>query len=281
MAEWPEATAVRTALWRALHLEVDPPPHVIVDDVGLKLLAPGDSWRERGDMDPEFCRAFRASIVARARFVEDLVQDAVSAGVSQYVILGAGLDSFGQRRTDLLPNLHVYEVDQPGQQAWKQTRLAEQGCNRHNVHFVPVDLEAGDNWWIQLQRAGYHPERPAVIASTGVSMYLTKEATAATMRTVAQAAAGSVFAMTYLLPPHLVDTRVQPGLKQSEEGAKAAGTPFVSFYTPDEVASLARQAGFKHVENVSGQQLAERYFSGRHDDLRPPDNAENFLVAVV
>ncbi len=92
----PDNTAVRTALWRALHVEVDPPPHVFEDELGLMLAAPDPGWRNRPDMSP-FTRPFRASVAARARFVEDLVSEQAAAGVRQYVILGAGLDTFAQR----------------------------------------------------------------------------------------------------------------------------------------------------------------------------------------
>src|ERR1700756_3341079 len=95
----PDSTAVRVALWRALHVEVDPPPHVFDDEVGLKLVAPDPAWRSRPDMSP-FTRPFRASIVARARFIEDLVAEQAARGVGQYVILGAGLDTFAQRRVE-------------------------------------------------------------------------------------------------------------------------------------------------------------------------------------
>ena len=94
----PDSTAVRVALWRALHIEVDPPPHVFEDTVGLKLAAPDEGWRGRPDMDAEGTKLFRASILARARFIEDLVTEQAQRGVAQYVILGAGLDSFAQRR---------------------------------------------------------------------------------------------------------------------------------------------------------------------------------------
>src|SRR6478735_4961398 len=96
----PDNTALRVALWRALHVEVDSPPHVFVDEVGLRLVAPDDGWQSRPDMSP-FTRPFRASILARARFIEDLVTEQVARGVEQYVILGAGLDTFAQRRPDL------------------------------------------------------------------------------------------------------------------------------------------------------------------------------------
>jgi methyltransferase (TIGR00027 family) len=122
----PDNTAVRTALWRALHVEIDSPPHVFEDEVGLKLAAPDDGWRSRPDMG-SFTRPFRASIVARARFIEDLVAERAARGVSQYVILGAGLDTFAQRRPELGSRLLVFEVDQPGPQAWKRQRLIDLG----------------------------------------------------------------------------------------------------------------------------------------------------------
>ena len=120
----PDNTAVRVALWRALHVEVDSPPHVFDDEVGLKLAAPDDGWRSRPDMSP-FTRPFRASIVARARFIEDLVAEQAARGVGQYVILGAGLDTFAQRRPELASRLIVFEIDRPGPQAWKRQRLLD------------------------------------------------------------------------------------------------------------------------------------------------------------
>src|SRR5438552_11292970 len=122
----PDSTAVRVALWRALHVLVDPPPHVFEDEVGLKLVAPDEEWRSRPDMSP-FTRPFRASILARARFIEDLVAEQVGHGVGQYVILGAGLDTFAQRRTDLASRLLIFEVDRAAPQAWKRERLVQLG----------------------------------------------------------------------------------------------------------------------------------------------------------
>src|ERR1700679_1822767 len=122
-----DGSAVRVALWRALHVQVDPPPHVLDDEVGLQLAAPDDGWRHRGDMDPAGTSWFRAAIVARARFIEDLVAEQADQGLAQYVILGAGLDTFAQRRPELASRLRVFEVDRPGSQAWKRRRLIELG----------------------------------------------------------------------------------------------------------------------------------------------------------
>jgi methyltransferase (TIGR00027 family) len=238
----PDSTAARVALWRALHIEVDAPPHVLEDDVGLKLLAPDEGWRSRGDMDPQFARPFRASIVARARFIEDLVVEQARHGLAQYVILGAGLDSFAQRRPEIASRLKVFEVDRPGPQAWKRQRLIELGFGVPDwLRFVPVDFEAGASWRDGLVTAGFDDSKPAIVVSTGVSMYLTRDANAATFRQVADLARGSMLAMTFLLPLELADPEVRPGLEMAEKGARASGTPFLSFFTPPEILALARE----------------------------------------
>src|SRR5437660_5804675 len=165
----PDTTAVRVALWRAMHVQVDPLPHVLEDEIGLKLVAPDDGWRRRPDMDPQATSLFRASIVARARFIEDLVVEQAGRGVGQYVILGAGLDSFAQRRPEIASWLLVFEVDQPGPQAWKRQRLIELGFGIPAwLRFAPVDFDAGGSWWERLAAAGFDASLPAVLDSTGV-----------------------------------------------------------------------------------------------------------------
>ena len=278
----PDSSAVRVALWRALHVEADASPHVLEDVIGLQLAEPGDDWRQRPDMDPDGTRAFRASIVGRARFIEDLVTRQADDGVAQYVILGAGLDTFAQRRPDLVSRLTIFEVDQPGTQEWKRRRLDQIGFGTaEHLKFVPVDFEAGDPLWERLANAGFDRERPAVVASAGVSMYLTKEAVFATLEQVAQLAAGSTLVMTFLLPLEFSPADLQPGMKNAEKGARASGTPFVSFFRPEEIMSMARDAGFAHVRHVSADDLAALYFADRADGLRPPSNAEEILVATT
>lgn len=278
----PDSTAARVALWRALHVRLDAPPHVLADEVGLRLLAPPPGWQQRGDMDPRFTRPFRASIVARARFIEDLVTEQAARGVSQYVILGAGLDSFVQRRPDMASRVTVFEVDPPAPQAWKQRRLAELGYGVPDwLRFVPVDFEAKASWRDALVGAGFDAGKPAVVVSTGVSMYLTREANAAALREVASLAPGSTLAMTFLLPLENADPDVRPALEMAAKGARASGTPFVSFFMPEQIRALALEAGFATAVHVSAAALTRRYFAGRADGLRPPDNAEELLVATV
>ena len=277
----PDDTAVRVALWRALHVQADAPPHVFEDEVGLKLAGPDEGWRNRPDMSP-FTRPFRASIVARARFIEDLVEEQIARGVGQYVLLGAGLDTFALRRPELAARLLVFEIDRPGPQAWKRKRLVDLGFGVPAfLRLVAVDFESGDGWWERLAASGFDAGLPALVASGGVSMYLTPEANAATLRQVAALAPGSTLAMPFMLPIELADPEVRPGIERAVAGARANGTPFLSFFTPEEMLTLARAAGFREVQHVSAAALAQRYFAGRTDGLRPPGNSEELLVATA
>ncbi|MGY5133097.1 class I SAM-dependent methyltransferase [Streptomyces nigrescens] len=280
-SEVPDGTAVRVALWRAMHVQVDPAPHVIEDEIGLQLAAPEEGWRRRPDMDPRGTSPFRAAIVARARFIEDLVVEQAGHGVAQYVVLGAGLDTFAQRRPDIAARLRVFEIDQPATQAWKRQRLIELGYGIPDwLRLVPVDFEAGGDWWEQLSDAGFDPGRPAVVVCTGVTMYLTKDANAATLRRLAGLSPGSTLAMTFMLPTELVDDADRPALEATKPQAQAAGTPFISFYTPQEMLALARDAGFEDAHHVPGAALAVRYFAERPDGLRP-SSGEDLLVATT
>ena len=171
----------------------------------------------------------------------------------------------------------MFELDQPGHQAWKRQRLIELGYGIPDwLRLVPADFEAGEDWWGPLAAAGFDPGQPAVVVSSGVTMYLGKDVTAATLRQIAGLAPGSTLAMTFLLPAELLGDADQA----AGTGARASGTPFVSFYSPPEMLALAREAGFQDTRHVPGTSLAERYFAGRADGLRP-SSGEDLLVAVT
>lgn len=275
----PDSTAVRVALWRALHVEIDTPPHVLDDTIGLQLAAPDANWRTRPDMDPQGTRGYRASIVARARFLDDLVAQQHGEGVAQYVILGAGLDTFVQRKPDIAARMRIFEVDRPAPLRWKQQRLIDAGYGVPPcLRLVPVDFESGESWRDALAGAGFDAAQPALIASTGVSMYLTRDANIATLRQIAGLARGSTLAMTFLLPLDLIDPAERAQHQMVYERARAAGTPFVSFFSPDGMLALAHDAGFRDAHCVSTADLAQRYFGERTDGLRP-SSGETFLVA--
>jgi methyltransferase (TIGR00027 family) len=276
----PDSTAVRTALWRALHVEVDAPPHVLEDRVGLQLAAPDSDWRQRPDMNEYATPGVRASIVARARFIEDLVTEQADRGVGQYVLLGAGLDTFAQRRPEIASRITVFEVDQPGPQAWKRQRLVETCFGVPELlRLVPIDFET-TSWWDGLLANGFDADRPAVVASVGVSMYLTREATAATLRQSAALAPGSTLAMTFIQPVELVAPEEQEMLRATDAAARASGTPFISYYAPDDILAMAQDAGFATARHVTASDYTRRYFADRTDGLRP-FTTEELLVATT
>ena len=277
----PDRTAVRTALWRALHLEIDPPPHVLHDDIGLKLLEPAGGWRKRHDMLPGFTARSRATIVARARFIEDLVVDEAARGVTQYVLLGAGLDTFAHRRPAGATRVTVFEVDQPAPQEWKREKLLELGYGIPAwLRLVPVDFETGDDWTARLADAGFDRTRPAVVASAGVTVFLTREAIRAKLRQVAAFAPGTTLALTFLLPMDHLDPEDRAARPRTQTFALKKGTPWRSFFAPEEMMALAREAGFRDVRHVSAADLTKLYFAGRADGLRT-SSGEEILIARV
>ena len=278
--EAPDSTAVRVALWRAMHVQVDAPPHVLEDEVGLRLADPDDSWRARGDMDPRGTSLFRAGVVARAHFVEDLVAEQADKGVGQYVILGAGLDTFAQRGPDIASRLRVFEVDRPGPQAWKRKQLIELGYGVPDwLRLVPVDFEgrrsvAGSarGGRVRRGRAG----RGGLRRGEHVLDQGRQRRHAAGDLVVGP---GSTVVMTFMPPLELVDEEDRAVRQFSENGARASGTPFITFYTPDEVVALARETGFKDVRHVSAAMLNQWYYAGRTDGLRT-SSGEELLVAT-
>ena len=274
----PDSTAVRTALWRALHTQVDTKPHILEDEIGLKMIAPHDDWQQRPDM--KYTKRLRASIIARARFIEDLIIKEGKQGISQYVILGAGLDSFAQRRRDIASQLQIYEIDQPGTLAWKEQRLIELGFGVPKyLHFVPVNFETS-SWQEELVKTGFNTGKSAVVACTGVSLYLTKDAINSTLKQIAAFASGSKLAMTFYLPMELLDEEDKPMQALAEKGARESGNPMISFFSPDDILTLARNAGFKNVKTISTKDMEKYYFKDRTDNLLPA-SGEVFLLAAT
>ena len=292
----PDPTAVMAALNRAAHLMLDPPPHVFVDDVVLRLVnvpavlrcAGFDVPDEQGVrpdgwlFNPralEWFRGWRGTFVARARFVDELVVEEVARGVNQLVLLGAGLDTLALRRTDLGGQLDVFEADQPATQAWKVQRIRELfGCVPSNLVFAPVDLETAASWLDELVAVGFDVERPALVVSTGVTQYITRSALAATMRDVASLAEGTTFVCTFVLPFDLIPAAERQLRTVTEERAVERGAPWISFYQPEEVLAAADAAGFVAVDHVSAAAWDDAWFRMRPDDLHPAAG-EHAIVA--
>jgi methyltransferase (TIGR00027 family) len=263
-------------MWRALHVLIDEPPHVLDDTLGLRIAgADDDDWRKRPDMDPERTRSSRSSIVARARAAEDMV---TTSGARQYVILGAGLDTFAQRDQG---TVRVFEVDAPAAQAWKRERLDELGLlDPRRPRLVPVDFEAGESWLGKVVASGLDPAIPTVVSMLGVTMYLTQEAISATLRAAASLAAASVMVFSYSRPVEMAPPEIRPVLEDAARGAAGSGHPWLSLLAPGEAASLARDAGFAGVRVVTSADLHDRYFADRHDGLSPV-GGEDLVIATA
>lgn len=296
-APLPDPTAVMAALNRAAHSVLDAAPHVFIDDVGLRLANVSAVLRAAGfDVDEEgskarpdgwlfspraleWFRGWRGTFVGRARFVEELVLDRVERGVSQLVLLGAGLDTLALRRTDLADSLHVFEVDQPVTQAWKQQRVGELfGLAPSNLTFVAVDFETTASWLGALQDAGFDINRPSLVVSTGVTQYITSDALAATMRDVTSLAPGTSFACTFVVPSNSIPEAERELRAMTERRAAERGEPWISFYESDEILEIAHAAGFGAVEHVSATSWDDAWFRGRPDDLHP-SSSEHAIVA--
>lgn len=278
MVKQPDNTAMRTALWRALHVIADDKPHIIEDKIGFELIRPEKDWQERPDM--KYTKRLRASIVARARFVEDTAKEQIEKGIKQYVLLGAGLDSFAQRNTEILSQVDIYEIDQPTTLAWKKEKLIENGYGiPKNLHLVPVDFE-NSSWWNELLNKGFDVSKKAVVSCTGVTLYLTKEANIETLKKMTSLASGSTIAIAFYLPLQQLDEEDKPLMEMSIKGAAASGTPFMSFYTVDEIIKLAKEIGLKKIQTISTKDMTETYFKNRADHLIPA-TGEFFLVAEI
>ena len=274
----PDNTAVRTALWRAVHLQVDEKPYIIEDEVGLRLVAPEEGWQQRPDI--KYSKRLRASILARARFIEDLITEESKLGISQYVILGAGLDTFTQRRPEIASNLQIFEIDKPETLNWKREKLIEYGFGIPDyLHFVPLDFETS-LWWDNLLKAGFDLSVPAFVACTGVSLYLTREAIISTLKQISKLTPGSKLAMTFYLTMEFLDEEDKHMAEIAEKSARAAGTPFVSFFSPEGILDLVRETDFKEAKTITTKELEQLYFANRTDNLIP-SSGEVFLVAAT
>ena len=285
----PDVTAVITALWRRAHMILDGEPHVLDDDLGFWLadmpevlaaagFPPGEAWLEHPAMQ---VRPWRASIVARARLVEDLVADRSRDGLSQFIILGAGLDTFALRHTQDSNALLVFEVDHPRTQHWKQARLHALGLPVPTaLRFAPFDFESGGSWVAALGDAGFDPASPAVVALAGLTQYLTQDAIQQTMRDVAGLAPGTTFVATFIVSPEAAHPADRELIALTAQINKARGTPWLSTFTPGQIAHLAQESGLHNPTIITSATLTDRYFTGRGDALRPC-SGEQILTAAV
>jgi methyltransferase (TIGR00027 family) len=257
-------TALRVAIRRAAHQLVDHPP-VLNDPIAVRLIG-SEYARDLERASHTVARDFRAFMAARSRYAEDHLHIAVGAGTRQYVVLGAGLDTFAYRNP--FPDLHVFEADFPATQRWKQEVLAEAGIKiPANLAFVPLDLEHKsllDN----LTECGFDAAQPAFFSWLGVAPYLTLEAFRATVTAIAQLPAGSGVTFDYVFPPETLTPKRREIFDRLAERVATAGEPFQLFFAREQVDAELRHAGFRRIEQVDHEGLNKLYFQGRADGLK-------------
>jgi methyltransferase (TIGR00027 family) len=257
-------TALRVAIRRAAHQLADPPP-VLDDPIALRLIGPGFA-RDLDRAMEKVARDFRAFMAARSRYVEDGLAEAVASGVAQYVVLGAGLDTFAYRNP--FPSLRVFEVDFPATQEWKRGLLHQAGIPLPEaLTLVPLDFEhktlaAG------LADAGFDDRKPAFFGWLGVVPYLTLDAFRATLSDVARLPAGTAIGFDYAFPPETLTPRRRLIFDGLSQRVAAAGEPFRLFFTPAELEAELSAAGFQRTEQVDFEKLNELYFQNRADGLK-------------
>jgi len=269
-------TALRVAIRRAAHQVMDHPP-VLNDPIAIRLIGP-EFARDMERAQHKVARDFRAFMAARSRFVEDQLAAAVAQGVSQYVVLGAGLDTFAWRNP--FPALQVFEVDFPATQEWKRALLDEAALAQPaNLRFVPLDFEhktlaAG------LAEAGFDATTPAFFGWLGVVPYLTREAFRATLGDIASMPAGSGVGFDYGLSPEVLSPLRRLALKALAERVASAGEPFKLLFAPDDMERELRQAGFARINQLDSKHLNALYFTGRTDGLKLSDAGLGMLVTA-
>ncbi|MFD7641652.1 class I SAM-dependent methyltransferase [Kitasatospora sp. NPDC059795] len=269
----PSRTALMSAAARAAHLLVDQQPPIFADTLASALLG------ERADELLGYHRAFgahpilagaRTSAVTRSRCTEDRLAEAVARrGIDQYVVLGAGLDTFAYR-SELAHPIRVFEVDHPAMQEWKRARLTAAGIAvPTTVSFVPLDLEQGD-LTDALTAAGFDTERPAVVSWLGVTMYLGTEAIGRVLSAVGALAPGTELLTEHLLPAEHRDPAGQLYAEQVHAAVAENGEPWRTFLTVEEMDTLLTGHGLRPLGYLRQRDtLVPQPWEERTDALRP------------
>jgi methyltransferase (TIGR00027 family) len=266
----PSRTALRVAMRRAAHQLFDR-PKVLDDPIALPIIGPKAAAKleaERGAEDGRIALSIRAFMVARSRFAEDALAHSIERGAKQYVVLGAGLDTFAYRNPYGESALRVFEVDYPATQEWKRRQLEEARIVAPpSVTYAPVDFER-QTLSEGLRLAGFDSAKPAFFSWLGVTMYLTEEAVMSTFGFVASTPPGGGVAFDYSVPRSSLSLFGRMALDVVSRRVAAAGEPFRTFFAPALLAERLRGMGFASIEDLGADEINARYFKDRPDKLR-------------
>jgi len=266
-------TALRVAQLRAAHQLIDGEPKILHDPVVLRLLGNGAEQQilaNTAALNMPWLLGLRSHVLLRSRFAEEGLAQAVARGVNQYVILGAGYDTFAYRQPPWAENLRIFEVDHPASQRAKRDRLTVAGIAiPPNVEFVAIDFEhvsLRDG----LAASSLDFRRPAFFSCLGVLVYLTEEAVDAIFRLVASFPGPSEIVFTFSMPDSSLGVREAARRTAVAALAKSMGEPWRTHFDPETLVQKLRAFGFSEISFLSAAEAERKYFQGRTDGLRPP-----------
>jgi methyltransferase (TIGR00027 family) len=244
-------------------------PKILEDPLALRIVGANAESALRANLWRfQKSRFLRAFIVLRSRYAEDELARAIQRGVRQYVILGAGLDTFGYRNPYPGSRLRVFEVDHPATQSWKRVRLREaEIAIPESLTFASVDFER-QTLADGLNRAGFRAEDPAFFSLLGVVVYLTKTAVMETFKFVASLPAGSEIVFDYGILPSMLSESERSARESRASRVAAVGEPWITYFDPVSLARDLRGMGFKQVEDFGPEEAKDRYFKDRTDGFR-------------
>jgi methyltransferase (TIGR00027 family) len=273
-------TAHRVATRRAAHQLLDE-PRVLDDPLALRIIGSEAAAELRSNPKEHhaFSRAFRAFMVARSRYAEDELAFAVGEGVTQYVILGAGLDTFAYRNPHR--GLRVFEIDHPATQAWKREQLQAADIPiPPSLTFVPVDFEQ-QTLAAGLQHCGFNTTAAAFFSWLGVTPYLTHAACRTTLSLIARLPAGTGVVFDFAVDPALLNRGQRQALDALAKRVAAAGEPFQLFFDPGKLQDELKRLGFRRTEFLQGKEINARYFKDRTDGLLVRGGLGHLMAAWV
>ncbi len=260
---------------RAMHQVLDGEPKVLDDPIAVAIVG-----REHLETEDSLgSRTMRAFMVARSRYAEDKLAAAVQNGVRQYVVLGAGLDTFAYRNP--FPDVRVFEVDHPATQAWKRERLWAAGIDLpKQFAFVAVDFER-QTLEAELAAAGFARAEPAFFSWLGVTPYLTKPAFEGTVRFIATMSAGSGVAFDFAVERSALGFLERAALDELSRRVASAGEPFQLFFNPQALEDELKRMGFSEIERLNADEINARYFANRSDKLRVRGGLGQLIGAYI
>jgi methyltransferase (TIGR00027 family) len=269
----PKMTALTTILLLAAHQRFDGEPKVLTDQVSVDLLG-ADDWARidalPGGLNSPLMRHLRSAFLLRSRLAEDELAVAATQGVHQYVMLGAGLDTFAFRQPAFAADLHIFEVDYPATQAWKRARFAASGyAEPANLHWVPTDFEEG-RLPEALATAGFDPGHPACISWLGVTQYLTKPTINTVLSWAASLPHPTTLVLTFIVREEDVSGEDLATIEIAVRVAAERGEPWLTRVQPESMRAWLTEVGFARVFLLSPQEADERYFGARDDGLQAP-----------